>query len=90
MGVATVSSKRVIKEYENLIRKFNSEFAVLLNTPREDLEKAVSSEIAEGIIRAREGKVFIEPGYDGVFGKVKVFSQEERKKALKSNQKTLF
>jgi PHP family Zn ribbon phosphoesterase len=45
-------------------------------------------EIAEGIIRAREGKVFIEPGYDGVYGKIRIFQKKEQKSVLK--QGTLF
>jgi len=56
-----------------LIEKFNSEFEVLLNASREDLEEFTLPEIALGIIRAREGKVFIEPGYDGVYGKIRIF-----------------
>jgi PHP family Zn ribbon phosphoesterase len=45
-------------------------------------------EIAEGIIRAREGKVFIEPGYDGVYGKIRIFQKGEQKNV--SRQGTLF
>jgi len=45
-------------------------------------------EIAEGIVRVREGKVFIEPGYDGVYGKIRIFSRGEQKTV--SRQKTLF
>jgi len=81
-------TKEVDTEYQNLIRRFGSEFNVLLNVSRQDLEVVTLPEIAEGIIRAREGKVYIEPGYDGVFGKIRIFSKGEKKEL--SRQKTLF
>jgi uncharacterized protein (TIGR00375 family) len=84
-GVGTVE---VEKEYKNLIEKFENEFNVLLNVPRSDLEAVTLPEIAEGIIRTREGKVFIEPGYDGVYGKIKIFPKGEQKSV--SRQGTLF
>jgi uncharacterized protein (TIGR00375 family) len=78
----------VEKEYKNLIEKFGSEFNVLIDVPYQELEKATLPEIAEGIIRAREGKVFIEPGYDGVYGKIRIFQKGEQKSL--SKQGTLF
>jgi uncharacterized protein (TIGR00375 family) len=78
----------VEKEYNNLIEKFENEFNVLLKVPRFDLESVTLPEIAEGIIRAREGKVFIEPGYDGVYGKIRIFQKGELKNV--SKQGTLF
>jgi PHP family Zn ribbon phosphoesterase len=84
-GVGTVE---VDKEYKNLIGKFGNEFNVLIDVPRQELELVTLPEIAEGIIRAREGKVFIEPGYDGIYGKIRIFQKGEQK-AL-SRQGTLF
>jgi uncharacterized protein (TIGR00375 family) len=81
-------TKEVIKEYQNLIKKFGNEFNVLLEVPLSDLKATTLPEIAEGIKRTREEKVYIEPGYDGVYGKVKIFSKEEQKKI--SRQGTLF
>ena len=72
-----VVSKKVKKEYDNLIAHFKNELAVLLDASFEDLSACTSLRIAEGVIKSREGKVEINPGYDGVYGTVKIFSQEE-------------
>jgi uncharacterized protein (TIGR00375 family) len=84
----SVGTVEVEKEYKNLIEKFGNEFNVLINTHRSELEAVTLPEIAEGIIRAREGKVFIEPGYDGVYGKIRIFQKGELKNV--SKQGTLF
>ena len=82
------SSKRVKSEYQKLIKSFGSEFKILLEAAKQELESSTLPEIAQGIIRVREGKISVEPGYDGVYGKVRIFSQSERKNIIK--QKTLF
>jgi len=81
-------TKQVEVEYRNLIDKFGTEFNILIDISREELERATLPEIAEGIVRVREGKVFIEPGYDGVYGKIRIFSKGEQKTV--SKQGTLF
>ena len=72
-------AKQVEEEYKNLIEKFENEFKVLLDVSRQDLESTTLPEIAEGIIRVKEGRVNIEPGYDGVYGKLRIFSKGEQK-----------
>ena len=81
-------TKEVEKQYKNLIEKFGSEFNILLDISKEKMEGNTLPEIIEGIIKVRNGDVVKEPGYDGVFGKIKIFSKGEQKKSLK--QKTLF
>ncbi len=87
LGVASVT-KKTMEEYENLIRRFGNEFAILLEAGSKELMANTLPEIAEGIIRVREGKVKIEPGYDGVYGKVRFFGQGEQQTI--SKQKSLF
>jgi len=74
-----VSSKAVDKEYQNLLQKLGSEFKILMNIPLDDIEKAGSPLIREAISRMRSGHVHIAPGYDGEYGKVKIFEAVERK-----------
>ena len=57
---------------------FRSELNILLEVSAEDLKKVVEPIMAEGILRAREGKVKIKPGFDGQYGEIKIFSEEER------------
>jgi len=74
-----VKTKAVEEEYQKLISQFPNEFYILLDASFKDLQRASTEKIADGIIRMREGKVILEPGYDGEYGKVKVFSDKELK-----------
>ncbi|OHA48966.1 MAG: DNA helicase UvrD [Candidatus Terrybacteria bacterium RIFCSPHIGHO2_01_FULL_48_17] len=77
VGVGT-GTKSVEGSYNTLVSAFGNEFSVLLDAPIEQIAKESTSQIAEGIRRVRERKLYIEPGYDGEFGKVKIFGEEER------------
>jgi len=82
LGVAT---KGVQKKYTEIINNLGSEFNVLLNATRGEIESVSSVGIAEGVLRVREGRLKIEPGYDGEFGVVKIFDEKERKNFSKQN-----
>src|SRR3989339_574767 len=76
-GVASIT-KKVEHEYQELINKFGQEFRILLDLSKEELLKAAKPEVAEAIVRVREGKVKISPGYDGEYGKIEIFTKEEK------------
>jgi len=82
------TSQKVVSMYDLLLEKFGSEFAVLLNTPFEELEKVAGKKIVEALERVRAGNIVIEPGYDGVFGEVKIWSKD--KFTHNTDQETLF
>jgi PHP family Zn ribbon phosphoesterase len=81
-------TKGVAKYYNNLVELFGNEFKILLDTPISEIEKASLPEIAEALRRVRDGELFIEPGYDGEYGKVKIFNDGERRS--KKEQGALF
>ncbi len=66
-------TQSVNREYERLVSEAGNEFKLLLDLSREDLSVFVPPKILEGIIRVREGRVKIIPGYDGLYGKIKIF-----------------
>jgi len=84
-----VGTQTVEREYQSLIHYCGTEFSVLLKASEEELRKATSPQIAESILRVREGRVTIEPGYDGEYGKVH-FSESEPAAAAGEQQMTLF
>jgi len=73
-----VASKKVEREYKELINRFGKEFNILLDLPKEELIKAAKPEVLEGILRVRDGRVKIHPGHDGEYGKIEIFTKEER------------
>ncbi|MBI4683618.1 MAG: DNA helicase UvrD [Nitrospirae bacterium] len=74
-----VNSKKVINEYFRMLEKLGNEFTILMDHRIEDIEKAGFEKIAEAISRIRNGKVHIAPGFDGEYGKIKIFEAIERK-----------
>lgn len=76
LGVGA-GSKRVQQEYDALLTALGSEFTILLATPLEALRQATLPRIAEGIVRVREKKVQINPGFDGVYGTISIFGGRE-------------
>ncbi len=86
LNIKSRSSKKVQKEYNNLINKIGPELYILIDAPIFEIKKAASPIIFEGIKRVREGKLIIKPGFDGKYGEIKIFSENERK----DNQQKLF
>lgn len=82
LGVEKLS-KKVEEEYLRIVQKAGSEFRILLDLNADELLKITSEKIADGIMRMRRGQVQKIPGYDGVYGKISVFSEKVEKKENK-------
>ena len=70
------ASKSVTKEYERLISKFGSEFSILRDVPADELSKDFPL-LGEGISRLRKGQVIKHAGYDGEYGVIRLFEENE-------------
>jgi len=71
MGAGT-ASKRVQNEYRRLVGELGSELRALSQAASSELAQAGGEQLARAILRARAGEVAVEPGYDGVYGSVRV------------------
>jgi uncharacterized protein (TIGR00375 family) len=60
----------VEKEYLRLIKEFGNELNVLLDVPVKDLRRHATELVSDSIMKMREGKVDILPGFDGEYGEV--------------------
>ena len=87
LGVKGRTAKGVDNLYWNVVKEFGNELSVLLDVSGEKIAKVGSARLAEAIDRVRKGKVKIDPGYDGNYGIVEIFSGAEKDIA---KQKTLF
>jgi len=70
LGTDSPSTQAVWKNYNLLVEKFGDEYTVLIDTPMEALVKVVDAPIAEAVVKVRNGKVKVTPGYDGVYGQL--------------------
>lgn len=83
---STVSSMKVKTTFDNICETFGSEMEVLLKTPIAEIEKKAGERIAEGVAKVRGGNIFIQPGYDNVYGTVKIWSEEKKESLSASGQ----
>jgi len=77
LGATYPSVKKVWDIYNMLIERFGNEYAVLIDASKEDMAKIVDPKIAEAVVRVREEKVKVVPGYDGVYGQLILFEKGE-------------
>lgn len=81
-------SKKVERIYDKLLAICGPELMILRETPLEEVRSVAGTLIAEGIRRVRHGLLEINPGFDGQYGQVNIFREDERHSF--SGQATLF
>ncbi len=78
---SSVSSKKVWAVYDNLINKFGTEYEILLNTDIKEIARVSDEKIANYVLKNRNGKINVKPGYDGEYG-VPILDLNKQEKLL--------
>ncbi|MFH0935893.1 MAG: endonuclease Q family protein [Candidatus Omnitrophota bacterium] len=73
-------SVAVERDYRSCLAKFGTEFDILLKATKEELISGLPRRIAEGVLRVREGRVNIKAGFDGEYGTISIFGDEDKEK----------
>jgi len=73
------NSKKVAMAYHSVIEKSGSEFSLLLDMPVDEISRSCNEALAEAVKRMRNGEVYIKEGFDGEFGRIKTFRDNEAK-----------
>ncbi|MFW6117858.1 MAG: endonuclease Q family protein, partial [Thermoproteota archaeon] len=91
LDISSLYAKKVWNVYNQLIERFGTEYTVLMDTSKQELSKVVDEKIAEAIVRIRKGDVKVVPGYDGVYGRLIIFEEENGEDTFprKCNQSNL-
>lgn len=78
---STLSSKKTWEVYNFLIERFGNEFNILLKVDEKELirELPKNPRLVELILKNRQGKIKVNPGFDGEYG---VAMLEEKQKTL--------
>jgi uncharacterized protein (TIGR00375 family) len=63
-------SKKVWEESMKLTKEFGTELNVLLEAPEDKLRLLTHEKIVEIILKNRKGELKVQPGFDGVYGKL--------------------
>ncbi|HEY4673665.1 MAG TPA: endonuclease Q family protein [Nitrososphaerales archaeon] len=83
MGESSPLSKNVQQLYDKAIAALKNEFNITLFAPIASITEVLGREIAQLIASVRNDTAEIIPGYDGVYGKLKLMAKEERPSSKK-------
>ncbi len=78
------AGKAVVADYHEAIDLLGDEFSILRTTPIDTVEAAGLPWLARALDRLRSGQVTREPGYDGIYGTIKVFKDAAERQAVSS------
>ncbi|MBI2196029.1 DNA helicase UvrD [Candidatus Daviesbacteria bacterium] len=86
------TTQKVLNEYKKLTTFLGNEMKILTKIKTDEIAKVSGHKVAEGVEKVRKGDLVIDPGYDGVYGIVKIWDhgKEIAKEAEEAPQLGLF
>jgi len=89
LGATYPGTQKVWSVYNPLVARFGDEYTVLIDAPKQEMSKIVDPKIAEAIVRVREGRVRVKPGYDGVYGQLVIFEESGEEPLERVKQRSI-
>jgi PHP family Zn ribbon phosphoesterase len=84
-----VGSPKIQTPYRQLTDALGSEFAVLLSSTHEEIAGIAGERVAVAVKKVRDGDIVVDPGYDGVFGVVRIWRDGEEKPLVDATKEQL-
>ncbi len=83
------TSVNIQNEYRKLTDTLGSEFEILLQSKLDEITNVSGPRVSEAIGKVRTGDIVVDPGYDGVFGIVKIWGNEKNEKTQEKPKEQL-
>jgi uncharacterized protein (TIGR00375 family) len=74
----SINNNSIWQIYNKLIEDFDNEFNILLKIPKETLIRSFDEKFVDLILKNREGKIKVKPGFDGEYG-VALLGEKQKK-----------
>ncbi len=83
------TSVNIQNEYKKLTDTLGPEFEILLQTKLDEITKISGLRVSQAIGKVRTGDIVVDPGYDGVFGIVKIWGNGKKEETQEKPKEQL-